>query len=107
MGTGEGKGQGESSRTRTNSNERKGKAARTRTRTRKPPDGKKSNHGRRTHRISLRGERSFPRVEEGFQENQAIVHGRSQELQQRQERPQGRAQEGRGKVRQGSRLLRS
>merc|ERR1712210_386190 len=81
--------------------------ARTRTRTRKPPDRKKSNHGRRTHRISLRGERGFARVEEGLQENQAIVHGRSQELQQRQERHEGRAQEGRGKVRQGSRLLRS
>merc|ERR1712031_109111 len=92
-----------------NANERKGKgkdkAARTRTRTRKPPDATKSKNGRRTHRISLRGERGFPRVEEGLQENQAIIHGRSQELQQRQERPQGRAEEGRGKVRQGSRLL--
>merc|ERR1712072_715227 len=89
--------------TNSNSNAKQSKAARTRT----PPDAKKSNHGRRTHRISLRGERGFARVEEGLQENQAIVHGRSQELQQRQERHEGRAQEGRGKVRQGSRLLRS
>merc|ERR1711985_43574 len=64
------------------------------------------NHGRRPHRIQSRDERRSVGREEGLEEDQAAVDRGPQGERKRQERLEVRAQEVRGKIREGDGLVR-